>query len=130
MATHPLLWAHCLPPHPPKAIQSRRLVQQTRAFRLRNPTSATRIKILTAQGSAARGGAYDYVIGSNMVGGVALIASPVSYGISGVVSFIVNYPETPSVTFVAPRPFNRAGPRLHSARAQWRSAPLNQLWQP
>jgi hypothetical protein len=64
-------------------------------------------KILNTQGPAARGGAYDYIVGGNMIGGVAMIAYPVSYGISGIMSFIVNHDgivyqkdlgsETPSV---------------------------------
>ena len=47
-------------------------------------------KILKAQGSAAPGGAYNYVINGNMIGGFALIAWPAIYGQSGVMTFIVN----------------------------------------
>jgi hypothetical protein len=50
-----------------------------------------RYKILTSQGPAAMGGAYDYIIGGNMIGGVGMIAYPVQYGVSGVMSFIVNH---------------------------------------
>lgn len=47
-------------------------------------------RILTAQGEAAPGGAMDYVIGGNMVGGHALLAVPAEYGETGVHSFMVS----------------------------------------
>lgn len=47
-------------------------------------------KILTRQGSHAPGGKYDYVINGNMIGGFALVAWPVDYGDSGVMTFIIN----------------------------------------
>jgi hypothetical protein len=48
-------------------------------------------KILTAQGSHAAGGAYDYRIKGRLVGGFAVLAWPVRYGDTGVVSFMVNH---------------------------------------
>jgi len=48
-------------------------------------------RILTAQGSNARGGAYDYLVGSNLIGGFAVLAFPAEYGQSGVKSFLVNH---------------------------------------
>jgi hypothetical protein len=50
-----------------------------------------RYRILTSQGPAAMGGAFDYIIGGKMIGGVGMIAYPVQYGVSGVMSFIVNH---------------------------------------
>jgi hypothetical protein len=47
-------------------------------------------RILTAQGSAAPGGAYSYVINGNMIAGFALVAYPAHWGESGVMTFIVN----------------------------------------
>lgn len=47
-------------------------------------------RILTAQGEAAPGGAYDYQIGDNMVAGHALVAFPADYGNSGVMTFLVS----------------------------------------
>jgi Protein of unknown function (DUF2950) len=47
-------------------------------------------KILTKQGAHAPGGAYDYVINNNMVGGFGLIAFPATWGKTGVMAFIVN----------------------------------------
>ena len=46
--------------------------------------------ILTAQGPAAAGGAYDYLAHGKMMGGFALIAYPAEWDVSGVMSFIVN----------------------------------------
>jgi hypothetical protein len=47
-------------------------------------------KILTRQGKHAPGGKYNYVINGNMIGGFALVAWPVEYGESGVMTFMVN----------------------------------------
>jgi hypothetical protein len=48
-------------------------------------------KILTKQGLSAPGGALDYVVRGKMIGGFALVAYPAEYGISGVMSFLVNH---------------------------------------
>ena len=47
-------------------------------------------KILTRQGKSAPGGAYDYIINKNMIGGFALVAWPAIYDETGVMTFIVN----------------------------------------
>ncbi|HTP31654.1 MAG TPA: DUF2950 domain-containing protein [Candidatus Acidoferrales bacterium] len=47
-------------------------------------------RILTAQGSAAQGGARDYLAHDIMLGGFALVAWPAEYGVSGIKTFIVN----------------------------------------
>ncbi len=47
-------------------------------------------KVLSAQGRAAPGGAFDYVINGNMIAGFALVAYPAHWGESGVMTFIVN----------------------------------------
>lgn len=48
-------------------------------------------RILKSQSRSAKDGAYDYLVGDSMIGGCALIAHPARYGISGVMSFIVNH---------------------------------------
>jgi hypothetical protein len=48
-------------------------------------------RILTGQGKNAPGGAYDYLVKGNMIGGFALVAYPAKYGSSGVMTFIVNH---------------------------------------
>src|SRR5262249_23282915 len=48
-------------------------------------------RILTSQEPDASGNAYDYVIRQHMIGGFALIAFPAQYGVSGIMSFIVNH---------------------------------------
>lgn len=47
-------------------------------------------KILTKQGKDAQGGAYDYLVKGEMLGGFGLVAYPARYRASGVMSFIVN----------------------------------------
>jgi hypothetical protein len=48
-------------------------------------------RILTGQGKNAAGGAYDYMVKGNMIGGFALVAYPAKYATSGVMTFIVNH---------------------------------------
>ena len=47
-------------------------------------------RILTRQGKHAAGGAYDYLINGRMIAGYAMVAYPAAYGVSGVMTFIVN----------------------------------------
>ena len=47
-------------------------------------------KILTAQGSAASGGAKQYVVKGLMSGGFALVAWPAEYDVTGIMTFVVN----------------------------------------
>jgi hypothetical protein len=47
-------------------------------------------KILKGQGKSAPGGAYQYVMNGHMVAGFALVAWPAEYGVSGVMTFVVN----------------------------------------
>jgi Protein of unknown function (DUF2950) len=47
-------------------------------------------KILTGDGEAAPGGAKSYLVDGKMTGGFAMIAYPAEYGVSGVMTFIVN----------------------------------------
>lgn len=48
-------------------------------------------RILKKQGKDAPGGAYNYVVRGSMIGGFAVIAYPVKYGTSGVMTFIINH---------------------------------------
>lgn len=48
-------------------------------------------RILKGQGKDAPGGAYDYLAGGRMIGGFALVAYPAQYGVSGVMTFMVNH---------------------------------------
>ena len=49
-----------------------------------------RFRLLYAQGPAAPGGAYDYIVNGRMIGGFAVIAWPVEYGVTGVMTFMVS----------------------------------------
>jgi hypothetical protein len=48
-------------------------------------------RMLTAQGKDAPGGAYDYLVNGKMIGGFAVVAYPAKYGVSGVMTFVVNH---------------------------------------
>jgi hypothetical protein len=47
-------------------------------------------RILKAQGAGARGGAKSYLVDGQLTGGVALVAYPAAYRVSGVMTFIIN----------------------------------------
>ncbi len=53
-----------------------------------------RYRILTAQGKDAPGGARSYVVNGKMTGGYALVAWPVKWGDTGVMTFIVDQSGT------------------------------------
>jgi DUF2950 family protein len=55
------------------------------------PYHGYRFKILTRQGPAAPGGALNYIVNGNMVGGFALVAWPAEYGNSGIATFMINH---------------------------------------
>jgi hypothetical protein len=46
---------------------------------------------LTKQGPNAHGGAYDYLVNDQLMGGFAVVAFPAEYGNSGVMTFMVNH---------------------------------------
>jgi hypothetical protein len=48
-------------------------------------------KMLTRQGPDAPGGAYDYMVRGKLLGGFALVAYPAQYGVSGIMTFMVNH---------------------------------------
>jgi hypothetical protein len=48
-------------------------------------------RILTGQGPHAPGGAYDYIINGHMIGGFGLVAFPAQYGVTGIMTFIVDH---------------------------------------
>jgi len=60
----------------------------------REPYLGYYFRILTAQGSNARGGAVNYIVKDSMIGGFALVAWPAEYGVSGVQTFIVDHDGT------------------------------------
>ena len=50
-----------------------------------------RFRVLKRQGKNIAGGAYDYVINDNMIGGFALVAWPVDYARTGVSTFVISH---------------------------------------
>jgi hypothetical protein len=61
----------------------------------RSPFHGYYFRILEGQGKSAKGGAADYVVGGEMSGGFGLVAWPVHYGASGIMTFVVNTDGTP-----------------------------------
>lgn len=51
-------------------------------------------RMLTAEGKNGPGGAYSYLVGDKMIGGFAVVAYPARYGVSGVMTFLVNHDGT------------------------------------
>ena len=80
------------PPSPlgPLVAQARREGYK-RAAGQPTPYHGYYYKMLTGQGAKAPGGAYDYVVRGQMVGGFAMVAYPAQYGSSGIMTFIVNH---------------------------------------
>ena len=50
-----------------------------------------RFRLLYSQGPDAPGGAYDYLVNGRMMGGFAVIAWPVNWGETGVMTFMVSH---------------------------------------
>jgi len=49
-----------------------------------------RFRLLYAQGPDAPGGAYEYLVNNRMIGGFAILAWPIRFGDTGVMTFMVN----------------------------------------
>jgi hypothetical protein len=75
----------------PKAFADAAAANLTAGARKADRYHGYYFKILKAQGPDAPGGAFDYVVKGNMIGGFALVAFPAEYGVSGIKTFIVNY---------------------------------------
>lgn len=56
-----------------------------------HPYYGYRFKVLTRQGDAAPGGAYDYLVNGRLLTGHGLLAWPADYGNAGIMSFMVNH---------------------------------------
>ncbi len=48
-------------------------------------------RMLKEQGDLASGGAFDYIVAGDMIGGFAVVAFPATYGNSGVMTFVANH---------------------------------------
>lgn len=56
------------------------------------PYNGYYFRMITAgQGGFAPGGKYDYLVKGKSLGGFAVVAYPAKYGVSGVMSFLVNH---------------------------------------
>jgi hypothetical protein len=79
-------------PRSPLGVLAARASEQgyTRHGEGPSPLHGYYFRILEGQGKAAKGGAAEYVVHGEMTGGFALVAWPVHYGASGVMTFLVN----------------------------------------
>lgn len=66
-------------------------------------------RLLYGQGPAAPGGARDYIVNGRMIGGFGAIAWPVRYGVTGVMTFIVDYKGEVYQQDLGPETAQRAG---------------------
>jgi len=73
------------------------------------PFNGYYFRILQGQGPAAKGGAYSYLAHGKMMGGFALIATPATYGVSGVMTFMVNQDGEVFQRDLGPETVSRAG---------------------
>jgi hypothetical protein len=80
-------------------------------------------RIVTAQGPDAPDGAYDYLAHGRMIGGFALVAFPAQYGVSGVMTFIVNHEGVVYQKDLGPNTTTIArGVRLFNPDGSWKKA--------
>ena len=75
-------------PPPPLGLQA---LEAAEGVTRGTPFRGYRFRALTAQGPAARGGAMDYLSGGRLLRGFAAIATPASYGRSGLRTFVINH---------------------------------------
>lgn len=66
-------------------------------------------RLLYSQGSAAAGGKRDYLVNGRMIGGFGVIAWPVRYGNTGVMTFIVNQDGVVYQQDLGPQTADKAG---------------------
>jgi len=78
-------------PSPLGELVAQATAQGYRAGAGRAPYHGYYFKVLTKQGPAAPGGALDYIVRGNMIGGFGLVAYPAEYRNSGVKTFIVSH---------------------------------------
>jgi len=63
---------------------------QSRSFKPA-PYNGYFFRMLTSQGRHAKGGEYSYLVNGKLFGGFAVVAYPARYGVSGVMTFLVNH---------------------------------------
>jgi Protein of unknown function (DUF2950) len=78
------------PPSPLEAVRDfAKAAGYTNAGSQPQPFNGYYFRILTKQGAEAKGGARNYVVDGKMTGGFAVLAYPVEYRNSGIMTFIV-----------------------------------------
>ena len=106
------------------------LVAKARTEGYRRPPSGEPIpyhgyfyRPLLAQGPAAPGGAYDYVVKGHMIGGFALVAFPAKYAVSGIMTFIVSHDSVVYEKDLGPKTTPLAGAmKTYNPDRTWKQA--------
>jgi len=80
------------------------------------------LRVLTAQGDNALGGAQNYIVNGKMTDGFAILATPVKYGETGIMTFMLG-PE--GVVFE-----RDLGPDTREIAAAMRQYDPNENWSP
>lgn len=82
-------------------------------------------RLLYGQGPDAPGGAYSYLVNGRMIGGFAAIAWPVSYGDTGVMTFIVSFSGQVYEQDLGPETAQRAGNiAVFNPDAKWQKSDM------
>ncbi len=56
-----------------------------------SPYHGYRYRLILSQGANAPGGAHDYIVDEDMIGGYAVLAFPATYNVSGIMTFMTSY---------------------------------------
>jgi hypothetical protein len=90
----------------------------------RAPFHGYYFKILSSQGRAAAGGARSYVTDGRMSGGFALVAWPARYGVTGIMTFVVNQDDTLHEKDLGPETATNAeGMKIYNPDDTWTIVP-------
>jgi len=85
-----------------------------------------RFRLLTGQGENAPGGAYDYAVNGELIGGFATIAFPTKYGNSGVMTFMVSHDGAVYETDLGPETTTQAlAIETFDPSPQWKKSETN-----
>jgi hypothetical protein len=88
------------PGEPPSPVGELIGIASEEGYRMReegeppSPYHGYHYRLLTEQGADAPGGAYDYLVNGRLIGGFAVLAYPARYGVSGIMTLMVNQDAT------------------------------------
>jgi hypothetical protein len=74
-----------------RAFAMAEAANSTGADKRAEPYHGYYFRVLKSQGPDTAGGSFDYVVNGKMIGGFALVAWPAEYGVSGILTLIINH---------------------------------------